>query len=108
LSDTSAISRVGHQARRARAGFLRLTQIGFPARFPIVQFPNLPLVIAFLAEGVRHFVTGSGRPYLTAIGWLAITIWAYEELAHGSNWFRRLLGAGFLIITTVRVAHAVG
>lgn len=36
-----------------------------------------------------------------------MTIWAYEELTHGSNWFRHLLGAAFMIIITIRVAHAV-
>jgi len=29
--------------------FKRLTQLSFPRRFPIVQFPNLPLIVAFLA-----------------------------------------------------------
>jgi hypothetical protein len=62
--------------------------------------------VAFVAEGIGHFVTGPAHPYLTAIGWLAITVWAYEELVCGSNWFRRLLGATFLVITTIRVAHA--
>jgi hypothetical protein len=29
--------------------FKRLTNIGFPKRFPIIQFPNAPLIIAFIA-----------------------------------------------------------
>ena len=29
--------------------YKRLTKFSFPRRFPIVQFPNLPLIIAFLA-----------------------------------------------------------
>jgi hypothetical protein len=36
-----------------------------------------------------------------------MTIWAYEELAHGVNWFRRLLGATYAVIMVVRVAHAL-
>jgi hypothetical protein len=36
-----------------------------------------------------------------------MTIWAYEELAHGVNWFRHLLGVAYAIIMIVRVAHAL-
>jgi len=34
---------------RVREAYKRLTEFSFPRRFPIVQFPNLPLIIAFLA-----------------------------------------------------------
>jgi hypothetical protein len=30
-------------------GFQRLTRLSFPRGFAIVQFPNLPLIVAFLA-----------------------------------------------------------
>jgi hypothetical protein len=36
-----------------------------------------------------------------------MTIWAYEELTDGVNWFRRLLGLTYVIILVIRVAHAV-
>jgi hypothetical protein len=36
-----------------------------------------------------------------------MTVWAYEELVHGVNWFRRLLGLAYMIIWVVRVAHAL-
>jgi hypothetical protein len=36
-----------------------------------------------------------------------MTIWAYEELVDGVNWFRRLLGVAFVILSIVRVAHAL-
>jgi hypothetical protein len=87
--------------------FKRLTGFGFPRRFPIVQFPNLPLIVAFLAGEAGRFVDGSAHSYAAAVSDLAMTIWAYEELAHGANWFRRLLGLCFVIFLIVRVAHAV-
>ncbi len=37
-----------------------------------------------------------------------MTIWAYEELVDGVNWFRRLLGFTYMVIMVVRVAHAIG
>jgi hypothetical protein len=93
--------------RRCWQAFHSLTQFGFPRRFPIVQFPNVPLLTAWIAGWGRDFVAAAGRPYLTSVVYLAMTVWAYEELAHGSNWFRHLLGGAFMIILTVRVAHAV-
>ena len=87
--------------------FKRLTEFEFPRRFPIVQFPNLPLIVALLAGAVGAFLDGGERSYATAVSYLALTIWAYEELVHGVNWFRRLLGLAFVIFLIMRVAHAV-
>jgi hypothetical protein len=94
-------------AFRAWHGFQHLTTLGYPKRFPIAQFPNLPLIVAFAAGIARQIINGGSQPYLQAVGYLALTVWAYEELAHGSNWFRRLLGAVFAVILVIRVAHAI-
>jgi hypothetical protein len=87
--------------------FRRLTGFGFPRRFPIVQFPNLSLIVAFLAGEAGRFLDGGARSYAAAVSYLAMAIWAYEELVRGVNWFRRLLGLAFVILLIVRVAHAV-
>jgi hypothetical protein len=92
---------------RVWLAFKRLTKLGFPRRFPIVQFPNLPLIIAFVAGEAGRFVHGSDHTYTASVSYLAMTIWAYEELTHGVNWFRHLLGVAYAIIMTVRVAHAL-
>jgi hypothetical protein len=39
-------------------------------------------------------MNGVEHPYAASVSYLALSIWAYEELAHGVNWFRRLLGFG--------------
>ena len=31
-----------------------------------------------------------------------MTIWAYEELVHGVNWFRRLLGLAYVILLAIQ------
>ncbi len=95
----------GHLVRRGRQAFLRLTTLGFPPHFQIIQFPNLPLITAFGAGLASHVVAAAGRPYLTSVSYLAMTVWAYEELVHGSNWFRRVLGIAFLVIITIRVGR---
>ena len=87
--------------------FRHLTELGFPRRFPIVQFPNLPLIVALLAGGAGRYLHGSAHSYAASVSYLALTIWAYEELVHGVNWFRRLLGLAFLILMIMRVAHAI-
>jgi hypothetical protein len=89
-------------------GFKRLGKLGWPSEFPIVQFPNAPLIIAFLAGAAAARTHGSGHAYLAAISFLAFGIWAYEELLHGVNWFRHLLGLGFGIATAVHLALALG
>jgi len=88
-------------------GYKRLTQIGFPRRFVIVQFPNAPLIVAFIAGEVGRYTHGSGHAYASALSYLALAIWAYLELAEGVNWFRRLLGLGYAISTTVHLALAL-
>jgi hypothetical protein len=88
-------------------GYQQLTRLGFPRQFQIVQFPNLPFIIGFVAGTTGRVVHGADHAYLASVGYLAMGIWAYEELVHGSNWFRHLLGLGFAVVMVIRVAHAV-
>jgi hypothetical protein len=85
----------------------RLPQLSFPRRYPLVQFPNLPLAVALIAGATADLVSGPGHRYASSVSYLALTIWAYEELAHGVNWFRRLLGLVFVVILVVHVARAI-
>ena len=72
-----------------------------------MQFPNLPLIVAFLAGEAGKLVDGAAHTYSASVSYLAMTIWAYEELVHGVNWFRHLLGLAYVIIVVVRVANAL-
>jgi hypothetical protein len=90
-----------------RQAFRWVKELSFPRRFPIVQFPNLPLIVAFLAGEAGQLLNGAEHPYARAVSYLAMTIWAYEELVDGVNWFRRLLGFAYMLILVIRVAHAI-
>jgi hypothetical protein len=90
------------------ARFRKLTKMGFPARFPVVQFPNAPLALAVIAGVLAGALRGEAHRYLMAIAYLSLTVWGYEELSRGVNWFRRLLGIVFLLVTVVRVARGLG
>lgn len=102
-----------HSAPLPRTGtpvwprFKHLTQLGWPRNFPIVQFPNAPLIIAFIAGETARFAHGASHADAQAISYLAMNIWAYEELIHGANWFRRLLGLTYVIFTGVHLALAL-
>jgi hypothetical protein len=85
----------------------RLTGVSFPRRFPIAQFPNLPLIVAVPAGEAGKLLEGSAHSYVASVSYLAMTIWAYEEFVHGVNWFRRLLGLAYVILLIVRVSHAL-
>jgi hypothetical protein len=91
-----------------RSTLAQIRGLSFPRRFPIVQFPNLPLIVAFLAGEAARMVSAAEQPYLRSISYLAMTIWAYQELIDGVNWFRRLLGFTYAVVIVMRVVHAIG
>lgn len=82
----------------------RRGQAGWPRRFPIVQFPNPPLLLAGAGWGLAAAAGGAvhdvGRVLFTA----GVVVWAGEEVVGGANWFRRLLGAGALAWTAAALA----
>jgi hypothetical protein len=90
------------------AGYRRVRAFGWPRGFPVVQFPNNALIVAFVAGQAAAMVHGAGRFDARAVSYLAIAIWAYEELAHGVNWFRHLLGLAYIVSTGAHLAVALG
>ena len=87
--------------------FKHLTQLSFPRSYPIVQFPNAPLILAFASGLLAHHSHGREHTYAQAISYLAMAIWAYLELFQGVNTFRRLLGLVYTISTAVHLANAL-
>lgn len=85
----------------------RVMHAGWPARFPIVQFPNPPLMLALLAGVAGRVADGTPHRVALAVSYLALGVWAYEEAVRGENWFRRALGIGFGAYLVVSLTHAV-
>lgn len=81
----------------------RIARWQWPREFPIAQFPNAPLLAAFAAAGAARLAHGSAHRALRSVFYVALTIWAYEELRSGDNWFRRLVGAGGLLYITAAI-----
>jgi hypothetical protein len=87
--------------------FKRLTRFSFPRSYPILQFPNAPLILAFASGLLAHYSHGRVHSYAQAISYLAMAVWAYLELFQGVNAFRRLLGLAYTISTAVHLANAL-
>jgi hypothetical protein len=87
---------------------LKRAQHGWPARFPVVQLPNAPLLLALFGWIVAFVSDGSVHDYARAIFYAGLTAWAWGELTEGTNWFRRVLGAAGLVFVVVKVAAALG
>lgn len=62
-------------------------------------------IVGLGAAEAARFLDGSAHSYAMSVPCLAMTVWAYEELVRGVNWFRHLLGLAYMIILIVRVAH---
>jgi hypothetical protein len=75
----------------------RRGQVGWPRRFPIVQFPNPPLILALAGWGLGAATGGTAHDVGRAVFTLGLAVWALEEAVGGVNWFRRLLGVGVLV-----------
>lgn len=86
----------------------RRGQEGWPAAYPVMQFPNAPLLVALAASVLGRVCGDAARPYFDATFALLAAVWAYLELTAGSNAFRRVLGAGFLVYLVVRVGSRLG
>ena len=85
----------------ALAAYWRRGQQGWPADFPVLQLPNAPLLVALAGWVVDRLAGGSGPA--RAVFYVGLAAWAWQELADGANWFRRLVGATGLVYVVIRV-----
>jgi hypothetical protein len=86
----------------------RRGQHGWPARFPVVQLPNAPLLVAIAGWLVAVLTDGSAHAYARSTFYVGLAAWAWSELAAGTTWVRRFLGAAGLVYVVIRVGVALG
>jgi hypothetical protein len=82
----------------------RRGQVGWPRSFPIMQFPNPPLLLAFAGWGLAAESGGSAHELGHAVFTLGLAVWAWEEAVGGVNWFRHLLGVGAFVWIVIALA----
>ena len=73
-----------------------------------MQAPNPPLLAALVAWLVAAVSHGSVHAYARAAFYVGVAAWAWLELADGTNWFRRLVGAAGLVYVVVKIGAALG
>lgn len=83
-------------------------QRGWPAKFPLVQFPNAPLLLALGGWLVAVLASGSAHSHARAAFYVGLTAWAWMELVDGVNWLRRALGIAGLVYVVVKLGAALG
>jgi len=93
------VDHLGRRARLARtiSELWRRGQVGWPRRFPIAQFPNPPLLLAFAGWGLAAVAGGTAHDVGRAVFIVGLGVWAWGEAVAGVNWFRRLLGVGVFV-----------
>jgi hypothetical protein len=82
----------------------RRGQLGWPRRFPIAQFPNPPLLVAFAGWGLAVAAGGTAHDVGRAVFTVGLSVWVWEEAVDGVNWFRRLVGVGAFVWIVVHLA----
>jgi hypothetical protein len=85
----------------------RRAQRGWPAEFPLVQFPNAPLIVALLAWAAAKLTEGAAHDVLRGIFTAGLGAWAVLELVRGANWARRLMGAAVLASLVIGLVRSL-
>jgi hypothetical protein len=86
----------------------RRGQRGWPAAFPVAQLPNAPLLFALVGLLIAALASGSVHDYARGAFYAGLAAWAWEELASGINWFRRVLGVAGLVYVVVKLGVLLG
>ena len=79
-----------------------------PPSYPVAQFPNAPLIVAFGGLAVAAVTDDTAQDYAMAVHYAGLTAWAWLELTDGDNAFRRVLGAAGLAFVVARVGAGLG
>lgn len=88
-----------------RSSLRRITMLSLQVKgLTLAQFPNASLTVGFLAGTVGGSAHGSWQSVARFIALGAMAFWGYEELVHGVNWFRHLLGIHALVGIIVGLA----
>lgn len=108
MSDSRDLPRVGGARDQAGTSLYHRAKRGFPASYPLVQFPNAPLLIALVGLLAGAVTTGELHDYGRAVFLGGLTVWAWLEATEGVNGLRRVLGSAGLAYVLVEVAEALG
>jgi len=81
---------------------------GWPAGSTLLQPPNAPLLVAQGSWLVAAVTQGPVRACARVVFLAGLAVWAWQELASGVNWVRRLYGVAGLGYVGSRIGAALG
>ncbi|MDO9410496.1 hypothetical protein [Patulibacter sp.] len=87
-----------------RRALWRRLQRGWPAAYPLVQFPNAPLLVAVAGSLAARALSGDASAVATAVSRMGVVVWAWLELTAGDNAVRRVLGAAGLAYMALQIS----
>ena len=79
-------------------------QRGLPASYPLVQFPNAPLLVALAGSLVARVTDGAAHDLARGLFYAGLAAWAWLELTDGANLVRRAMGLGGLVLVVTGIA----
>jgi len=68
-------------------------------RIVIFQWPNVPIIIWFLANIAARVTSGTASKTARALATASLLVWAVLEVFYGASYFRRVLGLLVLAFT---------
>jgi hypothetical protein len=87
---------------------LRRGKRGRPARFPLAQVPNAPLLVALGGLLIGVVTRDPVQAYARSLFYAGLAVWAWGEIFSGANWVRRALGAAGFVYVVAKVGAAFG
>ena len=85
----------------------RRGQHGWPAGYPVIQLPNVPLLVALAGWLLAALTSGLVHHCARATFYTGLAAWAWKEIDDGVNWARRAIGAAGLLFVIVKIAEAL-
>jgi hypothetical protein len=96
---------LGSHAARPNTTLWKRARHGYPSAFPIVQFPNPPILLAAAGLIIAQLTSGTDRAYALSAFFLALAVWAWLELIDGVNWPHRVVGGFTLAWIAIEVGQ---
>ena len=76
-------------------------------KYAVAQPPNIPVYIIIVSYLLGRIVTtGPWHDVVEAVNSGAIFLWAYLEIMYGESVFRRVLGAGVMLLFSFAKFHS--
>jgi hypothetical protein len=82
----------------------RVGQRGWPASYPLVQFPNAPLLVALAGSVTASATEGEVHDLARGAFYVGLAVWGWLELTAGANAVRRVMGVAGLAIAVTGIA----